>query len=447
MSDNNKLTNAVAAIRLAVEKTPAGDKVAILSFAETVEVVVPMFEVDADPLVRAERLKTVRQLLDRIRADGQTNIGAALQTAHDLIANRPSKVSAPITGAQPPEDFETLQPTASGDAAAEAGDASAQIKAQPDTSDNWLGQIVLLTDGQANYGPQTAADILAMIGVQTVHGESRRRPVLWSIGLGGDVDWSLLGALADEYNGSVYAIDAPHQVSTVVGSVFGALRSIACVDLVVRLADHSGRPIIVRSRGGASSTITTITDDSTSINSSSSSSSKSVLVLRWPQLIVGDRRHPIIELQHSASTILVCATWSRTTIKYTTSNERFESVLTKTAQTTNKDVYDAHEIRAQAAHALRKSNGSANDALRFRAIVAFARAKSAAVGTHPIVVRACSDLTSAAAAIDQNDVGAAARSSCYARALTGQAGSAADGSICQSQHQQEASELFADLLS
>jgi hypothetical protein len=282
---------------------------------------------------------------------------------------------------------------------------------------------------------------------------------LWSIGFGAaqgsgaeeGVDWPLLGALAEAYNGSVYAIDAPTQVASTIGSVFGALTSIACLDLTVDVVDPSGRRLTVRSRGGGTLT----------------SRAKNHAEFRWRQLIVGDSRHPILELSPAAISspppvLAVTVAYKRSPAKPSTMEVRHHllaapqlrqpavahSMVAPVAAGRASALYGAHVFRARAAHVLRRSTGSAADAKVFRDLIAHSMtAQGSAVAKHPMVLRACADLRAAADAIERHDGGRTARAAIYSLSITNQNGSSADGHVYQSQDQRQSADLFAATLS
>ncbi len=158
------------------------DRLGVVAFDDTVQMVVPLADTDVDAAV---------QRVNTIHAGGSTNLSGGWLKALEML---------------------TLQP-------------------RPDA----LRRIILLTDGHANAG-LTGMNQLAPL-VKTGHTQGVTTSF---IGFSDGYDEELLAALADAGMGNDYWCDGPDQAAKVFADEFGGLASVVAQNVSVEITPSAG---------------------------------------------------------------------------------------------------------------------------------------------------------------------------------------------------------------
>jgi len=182
-----KIAQAKAAARAAVERLGPEDIVSVVAYDSTVEVLVPA--------TRARDRATILRGIDRLRPGGMTALFAG---------------------------------TAKG---------AAEVRKFADR--NTIDRVILLSDGQANVGPQTPGE-LGRLGDAL----RRERIAVTTIGLGLDYSEDVMVALAQKSGGNHFFVEDPSQLATLFEKGFGGLTSIVAQEAVVKITFAEGvRPV------------------------------------------------------------------------------------------------------------------------------------------------------------------------------------------------------------
>jgi Ca-activated chloride channel family protein len=176
MRDENKLTSVKQAAIALVNRLRPEDRLAIVSYNTQTKVVLP-----SSP-VRMEQ--EARWLIQALRADGGTNLGAGL-----------------IEGYHQLREF-----------------------ASPRT----INRVLLLSDGKANVGITSSAE-LSRIALQ----EADTGISLSTFGVGLDFNEDLLAALSESGRGMYYFIDRPESMEAILAKEFHSVERLVAADIQV----------------------------------------------------------------------------------------------------------------------------------------------------------------------------------------------------------------------
>ncbi|TNF30866.1 MAG: VWA domain-containing protein [Deltaproteobacteria bacterium] len=182
-----KIEYAKAAARAALDRLDERDIVSVVAYDSTVEVLVPA--------TRASDRATILRGIDRLRAGGMTALFAGT-----------SKGAAEVRKFK---DAKTID------------------------------RVILLSDGQANVGPQSPGALASL-------GESLRREGVGvtTIGMGLDYNEDLMVALARRSGGNHFFVEDPSQLARLFAEGFGGLASIVAQEAVVKVTFAEGvRPV------------------------------------------------------------------------------------------------------------------------------------------------------------------------------------------------------------
>lgn len=189
MAMENKLSHVKNSLHYIINMLTSDDMVSLITFSDNAKTVSPRMAMTAD------NKAVLQQRLKDIRAEGSTNISAG------IIKAREELISA-------------------------EGGAGASRKQG----------ILLLTDGQANYGIQ---DVDGMNGlIRTLTSEFPGTTVS-SIGYGIDHNSDLLRGIGSEGNGSYSVVENLEHVATVFGDILGGLASCAFQQVTVQVPEAS----------------------------------------------------------------------------------------------------------------------------------------------------------------------------------------------------------------
>jgi len=171
-----KIEQAKEAAILALSRLSARDRVSVIAFDHQVEVVVP-----AGPF---EDFDEMKRRIDRIRPGGQTAIYAAVRQA-----------SNSLSGGVSPER---------------------------------ISRIILMSDGEANVGPSSPAE-LAQLG-REIGGQGVS---VTTIGLGLDYNEDLMTRLALASDGNHAFVENPEQLASIFNKEFGDVLSVVGQDVEI----------------------------------------------------------------------------------------------------------------------------------------------------------------------------------------------------------------------
>lgn len=174
----NKLDKAKEAVVHGIRSLHDGDRLAVVVFDDTVELIVPSTRIG--PGVREAAVSAVEALTAR----GGTDLCAGWLRGCEQV------------GAY-------LGP-------------------------NEVGRCLLLTDGQANHGTVDHSEIANLVGAQR-----ERRVSTSTFGLGGDFDERLLGRMADVGGGNFHFIEGAAQIPELVGQEIGEMLAMTARDVVL----------------------------------------------------------------------------------------------------------------------------------------------------------------------------------------------------------------------
>jgi Ca-activated chloride channel family protein len=176
MGDENKLNYVKQAAIAMLKRLRPEDRLAIITYDTSAKVVLP-----SSP-VRMER--EARWLIESLRANGGTNLGAGLSEGYRQL-----------------REF-----------------------AGPSTTN----RLLLLSDGKANTGITSSAELSRMVLAQADAGIS-----LSSFGVGLDFNEDLLAALSESGRGMYYFIDHPESMEAILAKEFNSVERLVAADIKV----------------------------------------------------------------------------------------------------------------------------------------------------------------------------------------------------------------------
>lgn len=189
MAMENKLSHVKNSLHYIINMLTSDDMVSLITFSDNAKTVSPRMAMTAD------NRAVLQQRLKDIRAEGSTNISAGIIKAREELIG------------------------------AEGGAGGSRKQG-----------ILLLTDGQANYGIQ---DVDGMNGlIRTMTNEFPGITVS-SIGYGIDHNSDLLRGIGSEGNGSYSVVENLEHVATVFGDILGGLVSCAFQQVTVQVPETS----------------------------------------------------------------------------------------------------------------------------------------------------------------------------------------------------------------
>ncbi len=178
MRDENKLTYVKQAAIALVNRLRPDDRLAIISYSNEARVVLP-----SSPM-RMER--DARWLIQSLRADGGTNLGAGL-----------------IEGYHQLREF---------------------------TSPRTINRVLLLSDGKANVGITSSTELSRMVLQEADSGIS-----LSSFGVGLDFNEDLMAVLSESGRGMYYFIDRPESMKEIMAKEFNSVEQLVAADIQVTI--------------------------------------------------------------------------------------------------------------------------------------------------------------------------------------------------------------------
>jgi Ca-activated chloride channel family protein len=178
MRDENKLTYVKQAAIALVNRLRPDDRLAIISYSNEAQVILP-----SSPM-RMER--DARWLIQSLRADGGTNLGAGL-----------------IEGYHQLREF---------------------------TRSGSISRVLLLSDGKANVGITSSAELSRMVLQEADGGIS-----LSSFGVGLDFNEDLMAALSESGRGMYYFIDRPESMEKILAQEFNSVEQLVAADIQVTI--------------------------------------------------------------------------------------------------------------------------------------------------------------------------------------------------------------------
>ncbi|XCN71465.1 MAG: VWA domain-containing protein [Candidatus Electrothrix aestuarii] len=178
MRDENKLTSVQQAAIALVNRLQPEDRLAIVSYNNEAKVVLP-----SSPMKMEQE---ARWLIQSLRADGGTNLGAGL-----------------IEGYHQLREF---------------------------ASPRSINRVLLLSDGKANVGITSSAELSRMALQEADAGIS-----LSTFGVGLDFNEDLMAALSESGRGMYYFIDRPESMETILAKEFNSVESLMAADIQVTI--------------------------------------------------------------------------------------------------------------------------------------------------------------------------------------------------------------------
>uniref|UniRef100_UPI0040577354 vWA domain-containing protein n=2 Tax=Candidatus Electrothrix sp. TaxID=2170559 RepID=UPI0040577354 len=178
MRDENKLTYVKQAAISLVNRLRPEDRLSIISYSNEARVVLP------SSLVKMEQ--EARWLIQSLRADGGTNLGAGL-----------------IEGYHQLREF---------------------------TSPRTISRVLLLSDGKANVGITSSAELSRMVLQEADAGIS-----LSSFGVGLDFNEDLMAAISESGRGMYYFIDRPESMQKILAKEFNSVERLVAADIQVTI--------------------------------------------------------------------------------------------------------------------------------------------------------------------------------------------------------------------
>ena len=174
MRDENKLDSVKQAAIAFVNRLRPEDRLAIVSYSNQVKVVLPSSPVRVG--------QEARWLIQSLRADGGTNLGAGL-----------------IEGYHQLREFAGSRTT---------------------------DRVLLLSDGKANVGITSSAELSRMVLQEADAGIS-----LSTFGVGLDFNEDLMAALSESGRGMYYFIDRPESMKTILAKEFHSVERLVAADI------------------------------------------------------------------------------------------------------------------------------------------------------------------------------------------------------------------------
>ena len=193
-----KLSDARLAVTQLIDRMTAGDRLAIITYSNGVQVLSPLVDMDE---AHRHQLKTV---MAQVNADGGTNLGAGLKHGIQTL------IQTPANGRQ--------------------------------------RRVILISDGQANQGITDPLELGNMAS-----GAATQNVAVSTVGVGFDFNEILMTTLADHGAGRYYFLEDPQNFALVFDKEFQDTRNVAAsgVEILVplgkgiRLVNAGGYPIQV----------------------------------------------------------------------------------------------------------------------------------------------------------------------------------------------------------
>lgn len=186
MHGGNKIGNALQAAKNAIDLLSDGDMFSLVTYNSSAGVLIPTTGINA-----ATR-REIKQAIDTIRAGGTTALFAGVSlSAGELRKN--------------------------------AGRSG------------WVNRLILLSDGQANVGPSSAAE-LGRLGASLI----KEGISVSTVGVGADYNEDLMTALAQNSDGNFYFVENSAQLSLILEKELGSALSVAAQDVRVRITCPQG---------------------------------------------------------------------------------------------------------------------------------------------------------------------------------------------------------------
>jgi Ca-activated chloride channel family protein len=174
MRDENKLNSVKQAAIALVNRLRPEDRLAIISYDTQAKVVLPSSPVQVN--------QEARWLIQSLRADGGTNLGAGL-----------------IEGYHQLREFAGLRT---------------------------ISRVLLLSDGKANVGITSSAELSHMVLQEADAGIS-----LSTFGVGLDFNEDLMAALSESGRGMYYFIDRPESMEAILAKEFNSVEQLVAADI------------------------------------------------------------------------------------------------------------------------------------------------------------------------------------------------------------------------
>ena len=184
-----KIAAARHAVRQLLDRLTGRDRLALVAYADGVEVVAPLTPVDAD-----RRNRLIRRV-GRIRPGGGTNLGGGLQQAIELLAG------TAVDGRQ--------------------------------------RRVVLISDGLANQGVTDPVALGRMAAAATDH-----HFAISTVGVGLEFNELLMTAIADNGLGRYYFLENPQVFAQVFEKEFQSARRIAASNVAIRIPLAAGVQLV-----------------------------------------------------------------------------------------------------------------------------------------------------------------------------------------------------------
>lgn len=188
MEEDNKLRMMKKTAEHLIRSLPIGNSLAVVTFDDYVKTIIPLTCMpEHDTLAKRQELINVIQ---RISANGNTNLCGALLEALDILGNS---------------------------------------KAPPHAQQ----MVILLTDGHATAGIKDAANIQSLVGKKFEKHKAIRNVKLHTIGLGEsqNLNRKLLENLAIPCNGTFFLIQTPDRIPSCLGDCMGSLMSMVAANI------------------------------------------------------------------------------------------------------------------------------------------------------------------------------------------------------------------------
>ena len=188
MEEDNKLRMMKKTAEHLIRSLPIGNSLAVVTFDDYVKTIIPLTCMpEHDTLTKRQELINIIQ---RISANGNTNLCGALLEALDILGNS----KAPSHAQQ---------------------------------------MVILLTDGHATAGIKDAANIQSLVGKKFEKHKAIRNVKLHTIGLGEsqNLNRKLLENLAIPCNGTFFLIQTPDRIPSCLGDCMGSLMSMVAANI------------------------------------------------------------------------------------------------------------------------------------------------------------------------------------------------------------------------
>lgn len=178
MDSDNRLKNVKLSLQHIIPLMTAEDKFSLVTFSDISRII--CHNVTLDEVGKRQ----IEAHLERLRADGPTNIGSALTSVRDIIAHTPATHTVCT---------------------------------------------LLLTDGEANCGVTDTTDLVNLAR------NDRANTNIYSVGYGSLHNFELMRSFAENGNGSYAVVENLEHVATVFGDVLGGIMSIVAQNCEILL--------------------------------------------------------------------------------------------------------------------------------------------------------------------------------------------------------------------